>query len=305
MKWEMVGYNRVMSILGIGQSVYDIYFVVDGLPMNAKKRVSSSRKCMGGPASCAMYLCGKWGAQVSICTRIGKDAFGQEIENTLKSVNVCTDYMFIDENDSTSISGILVDQKNGNRSILNIPMNYLPPFPKKLPESCDVLFFDGHEMELSLFAYQKYPQAITIFDGDKYKPETLLLLKQVDYLICSVEFAQEITGHTMNEDTYQELCAINSHHVILTMGDQGCMYQNRIYPAYPAKVVDTTGSGDVFHGAFAFGLDQHWDIEKTIHVASAASSLCCEGLGGVVSVPDLDDVFMRMQMNCEFYNKNL
>lgn len=109
MKWEMVGYNRVMSILGIGQSVYDIYFVVDGLPMNAKKRVSSSRKCMGGPASCAMYLCGKWGAQVSICTRIGKDAFGQEIENTLKSVNVCTDYMFIDENDSTSISGILVD----------------------------------------------------------------------------------------------------------------------------------------------------------------------------------------------------
>ena len=36
MKWEMVGYNRVMSILGIGQSVYDIYFVVDGLPMNAK-----------------------------------------------------------------------------------------------------------------------------------------------------------------------------------------------------------------------------------------------------------------------------
>lgn len=282
-------YNLSMTILGIGQSVYDILYPIDQFEKNKKYRVNDCVQCMGGPVSCAMALCGKWKADVKVCSRVGRDTFGKEIIEQLKQYGVDTSYIFIDEKDQSSISSILIDQ-NGNRTILNHPMAFKSAYPFDLPEACDVLLFDGHEVDLSLKALKKYIDAKTIFDGDKYKPETMGLIQNVDYLVCSLQFAQEITGHPYDVKTYQELCSLNPNHVVLTLGEKGCMYNEQIYPAYPCKVKDTTGAGDIFHGAFAYGLDQNWPIEKIISVASIASGLACEKVGGLPGIPSLERV---------------
>lgn len=283
-------YNRDMTILGVGQSVYDLTYPLKELPIDQKIRVYDGTKCMGGPVTCAMYLCGKWNADTIICSRVGKDAFGQEIIQSLQKVGIDTSYIYVDSNCSTSISSILVDASSGKRTILNMPMDIQTPFDKDLPDSCDVLLFDGHEVDLSLKAFQKYKNAITVFDGDRYKEETSYLIENVDYLICSKQFATEITGHELNDFTYSELTQINKNHVILTLGEKGCLFNGKNYPSYPCSVVDTTGAGDTFHGAFVYGLDQKWSIEKIISYASMASSLCCEHVGGVLGVPSLSEV---------------
>lgn len=282
-------YNLGMTILGIGQSVYDILYPIDQFEKNKKYRVNDSVQCMGGPVTCAMALCGKWKADVKLCSRVGKDTFGKEIIEQLKEYGVDSSYIFMDKKDSTSISSILIDE-SGNRTILNHPMTFESAYPFDLPEACDVLLFDGHEVDLSLKALNKYTNVKTIFDGDKYKPETMKLIHNVDYLVCSLQFAQEITGHPYDEKMYSELCAINSNHVVLTLGEKGCVYKDKMYPAYPCEVKDTTGAGDIFHGAFAYGLDQNWPIEKIISVSSMASSLACEKVGGVPGIPSLEEV---------------
>ena len=97
-----------MSILGIGQSVYDMVLPVDHIPENEKIRIYHSVSCMGGPVSCAMYVCGKWHADTHIMTRVGNDVWGKEIIKTLQEVNIDVSSMVIDPSITTSQSHILV-----------------------------------------------------------------------------------------------------------------------------------------------------------------------------------------------------
>lgn len=88
---------------------------------------------------------------------------------------------------------------------------------------------DGHEVEWCKEAMKRYPSAITILDGDKYKPETEDLIHQVDYLICSQQFTNMLDIHS-----YHQLVALNPSS-IWTQGSKGCIYQNQVYPSYPCR----------------------------------------------------------------------
>jgi sulfofructose kinase len=70
----------------------------------------------------------------------------------------------------------------------------------------------------------------------------------------------------------------------VTLGAEGGLYLDegcaRRFEARPVNVVDTTGAGDVFHGAFAAGLSRGWTLEESIDLACRAAALCCTALGG-------------------------
>ena len=89
--------------------------------------------------------------------------------------------------------------------------------------------------------------------------------------------------------------------VVITQGKRGgILYDGerlRSYPVYPATVLDSNGSGDVFHGAFAAGVTRGFDFEKCCHFASAVSALKCMGVGARESVPDLNTVKRYMKEN--------
>lgn len=280
-----------MSILGIGQSVYDMVLPVDHIPENEKIRIYHSVSCMGGPVSCAMYVCGKWHADTHIMTRIGNDVWGKEIIKTLQEVNIDVSSMVIDPSITTSQSHILVFP-SGDRTILNVPIQKESSMEPMWPDQVDVILMDGHEVEWCKEAMKRYPSAITILDGDKYKPETENLIHQVDYLICSQQFTNMLDIHS-----YHQLVALNPSS-IWTQGSKGCIYQNQVYPSYPCKVMDTTGAGDVFHGAFAYGMDSGFDIPSCIRISNMAAAMVCEGLGGVLSVPTWESVNERLSI-CE------
>lgn len=83
--------------------------------------------------------------------------------------------------------------------------------------------------------------------------------------------------------------------VVVTEGEHGswCASPEGDFhtPAYPApRVRDTTGAGDVFHGAFLFGQAKRWNLRRSLHVASATASLKCRELGGRAGIPTLDEV---------------
>ena len=89
--------------------------------------------------------------------------------------------------------------------------------------------------------------------------------------------------------------------VVVTRGKRGgIMFDGKTltaYPIYPAKVVDSNGSGDVFHGAFAAGVLKGFDFLKCCHFSSAVSAIKCTGVGARESVPDFDTVKKYMKEN--------
>ena len=86
----------------------------------------------------------------------------------------------------------------------------------------------------------------------------------------------------------------NPEAAVLTFGDRGCLVKTReeefFQPALKVKVVDTTGAGDVFRGAFAYGIFKKWPLRKTAQIAAIAAGLKCTKVGGRSGIPTLKEV---------------
>lgn len=294
-----------MSILCIGQAVYDLTFYLEKkIEENHKYPSKETIQCMGGPAANAAYLCGLWGEQTSLIARVGQDLFGDAIKKTLASVQVDPSYLITEEAQATSISSILVNEVNGHRTIVNTAMTETEAVLDWSGLEPDVILIDGHEKELSLSALAHFPDAISIFDGGNYKEELKELVRRVDYLVCSEDFAVGYTHETIDladkktwDSVMAKLREVNQQNIVLTLGERGLLYiENgtiQHLPAYPAEAVDTTGAGDIFHGAFAYGLQKGLTLQETLKIAAAAASLSVEGKGSVLSIPNLADVRER------------
>ena len=89
--------------------------------------------------------------------------------------------------------------------------------------------------------------------------------------------------------------------VVITQGRRGGILfdgtKPTAYPIYPARVVDSNGAGDVFHGAFAAALLRGYDFLTCCHFASATSALKCTGIGARESVPDFETVRTYLKEN--------
>ncbi len=304
---DIVLYNGgdKMSILCIGQAVYDITFPIDKpIVENQKYRIPERIECMGGPAANAAYLCALWGSKTSLISRIGNDLFGKKILEQLENTGVDTTSLKVDDQLATSISSIIVNQENGHRTILNTPLpleNYEPDWSVHSP---DVILMDGYEKACALQAFQKYPKAITLMDAGTFKPELLDIIEAVDYLVCSKDFAYQYSGITIDmshketwRDTFSKLEKINPNTIVITLGSDGSIYkkEDTIYhiPAFHADTMDTTGAGDIFHGAFAYCLENHFSLKDTVRIASLTASISVETLGGQLSIPSLESVRNR------------
>lgn len=82
--------------------------------------------------------------------------------------------------------------------------------------------------------------------------------------------------------------------LVITLEEKGCLYQVgneiKIMPGLKVDAKDTTGAGDIFHGAFTYGIANGFDMEKTITLANIAAGLSVTKLGSRLSVPNLSEV---------------
>ena len=96
------------------------------------------------------------------------------------------------------------------------------------------------------------------------------------------------------EQVVDRLCAYGAEMAFYTLGAEGAIARSPAgtftYPAFPTQIVDTTGAGDAFHGAFIYGLLQDWPIHEIACFASAVAALNCGHLGGRSGLPDLAEV---------------
>jgi len=119
------------------------------------------------------------------------------------------------------------------------------------------------------------------------------LLTVSDYIVSSRSFALDFTSAGNIEDAAEDLFSAGGHAaVVVTDGERGgfCISTTSKfqYPAYNVYVTDTTGAGDVFHGAFDYGLLQGWKLEKIVNFASIVAGLKCRLPGGRAGIPNFE-----------------
>lgn len=291
-----------MKILCIGHAAYDITIPLDEFVVeNTKNRVEQRIECGGGPASNAAYLLGKWGCDVTFMGVVGNDEYGRYIKKELDSVNVNTDYLELSSEYKTTSSFIIANKSTGTRTILTYRPKQMKMKEIDLSFEPDIILMDGQEYTASDKLLEKYPNAISIIDAGRTTEEIIKLAKKVKYLVCSKDFAEKMTNEKFDFQNlnslsiiYQKMKEIFKNEIIITLESQGVLYEHnhklKLLAGIKKKAIDTTGAGDIFHGAFTYGISKKWEIEKVIRLANITAGLSVTKIGGRFSIFDLDEI---------------
>lgn len=296
-----------MKILCIGHISYDITFPVkEFLIENKKMRVNERVECGGGPASNAAYLLGKWGSEVYIAGLVGDDPYGKRIVEEFKSVNVNTKYLEVRHGYKTSNSIIINNISNSSRTILSYRENEDHMKPLNLDFDPDIILIDAHEFDESKRLLERYPNAISIIDAGSPRKEVIDLAKRVNYVVCSKEFAEAVSGVTIDYNNEQTI--IDLYHnlerefqgiIVVTLEDKGALYKYEgsigIMDALKVDALDSTGAGDLFHGAFTYGISKCYNLNTVLTIATVAGGISVKRIGGRNSVATKEE--MRMYIH--------
>jgi ribokinase len=137
-----------------------------------------------------------------------------------------------------------------------------------------------------------------VYDAGSPRPGMDELLAVCDVLVASERFAAEVGGGALAE-SLKALRARGPSSVVITIGEDGSVGMEHgetyILPAIPVEVVDTTGAGDVYHGAFIYGLLQGWDLRERMRFANAAAGLKCRMLGGRAGIPEREQIQQALE----------
>ena len=291
-----------LKILCLGHISYDITFPVKEFPIENKKiRVDERIECGGGPASNAAYLLGKWGSEVYIAGLVGNDPYGKKMIEEFKSANVNTEYLEVRDGYKTSNSIIINNTTNSSRTVLNYRGNNAKMNPIKLDFNPDIILIDGHEYDESNRLLEMYPNTISIIDAGSAREEVIKLAKKVNYVVCSREFAENVSGITIDYNNEQTI--IDLYHkledefqgiIVVTLEDKGALYKYDgnigIMDALKVKALDSTGAGDLFHGAFTYGVSKCYDLNTVLTIATVAGGISVKRIGGRNSVATKEEM---------------
>ncbi len=292
------------DILCIGHAAYDINVFVRAFPAeNSKVETDLVLEAGGGPAANAAYLLSSWGVACGFAGVVGDDLYGQRIMAEFQSVGTGISLVERRPDYRTPLSIVVVNLQNGSRTLVNrkLPQTALTLLSQALAGmSPAVLLFDGHELDASLAALQAFPNARTILDAGSLREGTAALAGKVNYLVASEKFALQVCGlPELDTPKSRRACVRQLRHrynnvVVVTLGERGLIADDGNgycgLPAFQAMAVDTTAAGDIFHGAFAYGVAQEMTFKETLRFASMTASLSVRKRGGRLSMPSLIEV---------------
>ncbi|VEB91856.1 sugar kinase [Citrobacter koseri] len=153
----------------------------------------------------------------------------------------------------------------------------------------DVRWHDGAKRAFTL---ARRAGVMTVLDGDVTPQDISELVALSDHAAFSEPGLTRLTGIQDTVSALKKSQMLTNGHVYVTRGGEGCDWLDdnvfRHQPGFPVEVVDTTGAGDVFHGALAFSLAGGTPVEEAVRFASGVPALKCTRPGGRAGIPDCD-----------------
>jgi sulfofructose kinase len=279
-----------LRALSVGLSCIDHIWQVERFDVAASRNPASAY-CLagGGGAATAAVTVAKLGGYSALVTIHGRDQHGALARAELESYGVNCDGV-IEQACPTMVSGVLVDSAGERRIIPYYPTALEDTAAAKLTAAgFQVVLSDGHFPRLTEGVLRDARARRIPVVASFGTPRHLQLSRYADYLLVSEECATAVLGRNAPEAAFDALQQSADQVVGITLGEQGFLYRAggdvRHISAFPVEVIDTTGAGDVFHGAFAYAVASGWELLYCGLFASVTAALSCQALGGRAGIP--------------------
>ena len=317
--------NEVIDIVGIGASTLDRFIVVDHFPTGREVQPAiSSTTDGGGPVATALATAGKYGSSTVMIDRIGDDMVGRYILEDFQKYNVNTEGVQVDADAKSGTATILVKEKTGERAVFfersTAPDPEFLSDYQGLIENASIVHINGrhrHLMRTAIDIARKNGTIISLDGGaQRYDDDMKPITESSHVVIVACDYAEKYTGTTNLEEACRIIHDRGALIAGVTDGANGSYFvwpdgtAYRCQPFPQDHVVDTTGAGDSFHGAFLSKLAasirkvhaphdefvqpidilralDHKQLEAVAIFASAVSALNTQGIGGRSALPSL------------------
>jgi len=291
-----------MDVVGLGYCNWDYLGIVDHIPEFDEPLVSMPdfSAAGGGPVSTALVALARLGVATGCMGVIGDDEVGSKIRQAFEVEGVDVSRLRVRPGGRSKVSLVLVEAATGRRSIMCYRGTdgelQLQDGDREYVTAARFLHLDGNHMAAAITAARWMREAggTVVLDANKPRARLDELLPLVNVLITNARFPQAYTGHDEIALAQRELMDKGASIVVTTLEEKGCVCltaESCVHvPGFVMDVVDTTGAGDAFHGAFIYGLLQVWDLERTATFANAVAALNCTALGGRSALPRLREV---------------
>ena len=286
-----------MHALFIGQTYIDVTVKTEVIPTGDEKAVAHDfAVSFGGNAVTAAFACAKLGVVPDLLTSLADDWLGRMFLDMAARYQIPVHARKVRR---SSLSFIL--PRDGKRAILRArDDDYLHPFPHLHIGRCRALHLDGHQAEAALHYAQlcRAKGVLTSLDGGSLRSNTHELLEAIDVAIVAERLCEQMhmTPHTMLDYLKERGCKIGG----VTEGERGMLWYDETgnvsrLPALgvpTSRIVDTSGAGDVFHGAYVASYLRQpsapW--HEHFNYARAAAAHKVQYLGNEAGLPSAADL---------------
>jgi len=295
------------DVLGVGLNATDTLILLSHFPAYAGK-VAFDHEILspGGQVASAMVTCAKLGLRVKYIGTVGDDERGEVQLASLRGSGINLDDVQVRKNCANQTAYILIDRTTGERTVLWKRDDCLRLDPASITAeqitSARLLHIDGHDTAAVARAAEiarKHEIPVTV-DVDTLYHGFDRVLPHVDYLVASSEFPIQWTNE---RDPFRALETIQEEFHIpiaaMTLGAHGALARVNgkfLYsPAFVVNCVDTTGAGDVFHGAFCYAVLQSMSMRETLEFSNAMAALNCTALGARGGISTIEEARALMR----------
>jgi sulfofructose kinase len=279
------------DLVGVGLNATDTLLILPKFPAYAGKvPFESEILSPGGQVASAVVTVAKLGLKTKYIGTVGDDERGRVQMESLLGSGINLDDVIVRQNCPNQTAYILIDRTTGERTVLWSRPDCLRLEPSAItPEKITcarMLHIDGHDTPAVARAAEIARQnniPVTV-DVDTIYHGFDRVLPNIDYLVASSEFPVQWTNEPdpfkalqMIQDEYHIRCAamtLGAHGALALIGGK-FVYS----PAFVVNCVDTTGAGDIFHGAFCYSLLQGMEIGDALEFSNAMAALNCTALG--------------------------
>ncbi len=299
--------EKKFDVVGFGDVTLDYICFIDNIANFSQSTfISDIKVSSGGCVPIALITVQRLGGKTAFISSLGDDIRGKEIVGELNREKIdCEAVKFI-KDELSPISFIQVDKKQGNRAIAYYSGSCrLLEFDKMAKDKVSIariLHIDGFNPKQDLKAAKfAHSHGIKVMlDANAVFEDTGSLLPFIDYLVTSKAFMYEFTRIENIEDALRQIYdMVNPEILVTTLGAEGSvtLLEDEIFfiDSFKVKSVDTTGAGDVYHGAFLFGILKEWGIRDIMVFSSAAAAIKSMNCGARKGIPDYEGVidFLR------------
>lgn len=291
--------KSAFDILGLGCTAVDeILYVAEFPRADVKTRVLARERHCGGLTATALVAGARLGARCAFAGTLGDDEHSRFVLQALQSEGVDVRHVVRRVGAAPVRSVIVVDEQRQTRNIffdLSAAVGAHTKLPaKELIQSSKVLLVDCFGVPGMIRATRLARAAGVPVVGDfenSEVPRFAELFALIDHLIVSDHFAGKFTGTKSPAAAARKLWRRERSVVVVTCGAEGCWVldarrrEPEHFPAFRVSAKDTTGCGDVFHGAYAAGLALGLDLPGRIRLASATAALKAIQRGGQAGIP--------------------